>query len=444
MSRAAKVTRPLPTPGRNGLERRATPRFTCCRCLRAVIRLPVPCGAFENRPSQARSALIAQQTAELYAGIMSGTSHDGIDVALVALPGRDESPACAELVGFTFTPYEAGLRSRLRSLAENEAGVPELCAVNFELGVFFAAALSAALAAAGVSAADVVAAGCHGHTVWHVPPDSGAAGSTGAGGSTLQVGEAAVIAERTGIAVVADFRVRDVAAGGHGAPLAPYFDYLIFRSIDASRAVQNIGGMANVTGLPADPAAPPLAFDTGPGMALIDAAAEFFSGGESSFDVDGEMAARGQVLEPALSEWLADPFFAQQPPRSTGRERFGSARTRAWLEANADQRPEDLVATLTELTARSVADSYQWLDFAVDEVFVCGGGAHNGHLMTRLASLLPDARVSALDELGWPADSREAAAFALLARQHVLGIPVDVGWATGAPAARLLGKMVPA
>jgi anhydro-N-acetylmuramic acid kinase len=370
---------------------------------------------------------------------MSGTSHDGIDVALVALPGGDERPAAAELIDFTFTPYEAELRGRLRSLAENEAGVPELCAINFELGEFFAEALTKALADAGVSPGDVAAAGCHGHTVWHVPPASGAGG-----GSTLQVGEASVIAERTGIAVVADFRVRDVAAGGHGAPLAPYFDHLVFRTADAGRAIQNIGGMANVTGLPADPGVRPIAFDTGPGMALIDDAVEFLSGGEASFDADGELAAAGVVLEPAVSEWLSDPYFAQRPPRSTGRERFGTARARAWLEANAEHGSEDLVATLTEVTARSVAESYAWLDFGLDEMFVCGGGAHNGHLMSRLASLLQGLRVSPLDEIGWPADSREAAAFALLARQHVLGIPVDLGWATGAPAPRRLGKMVPA
>ncbi len=370
---------------------------------------------------------------------MSGTSHDGIDVALVALRGADERPDAAELVSFTFTPYEDGLRRRLRSLAENEAGVPELCAVNFELGAVFAEALTKALAVAGVSPGDMVAAGCHGHTVWHVPPASGAGG-----GSTLQVGEAAVIAERTGLAVVADFRVRDVAAGGHGAPLAPYFDHLLFRSAGAGRAIQNIGGIANVTGLPADPSARPMAFDTGPGMALIDAAVEILTGGEATFDAGGELAARGAVLEAAVSEWLSDPFFAQRPPRSTGRERFGSGRARAWLEANADHASEDLVATLTEVTARSVAQSYEWLEFGVDEVFVCGGGAHNRHLMARLGSLLPVTRVSVLDDLGWPVDCREAAAFALLARQHVLGIPVDLGWATGAPAPRLLGKMVPA
>jgi anhydro-N-acetylmuramic acid kinase len=374
----------------------------------------------------------------LYAGVMSGTSLDGIDVALVEFEGEAERPAASNVVGFHTEKYADDLRESLREAAEEpRVGVRELCGLNFELGRVMADVVETACGQAGVSTSDVVAVGSHGHTVWHQPPGDQP-------GATLQIGEAAVLAERLGVPVVADFRVRDVAAGGHGAPLTAYFDWLLLSSPDAARGIQNIGGMANITALPvADSAQSPIAFDTGPGVALIDAAARALTDGEREFDEDGRMAAAGQVVPAALAEWLRDPFFDTPPPRTTGRERFGSAPLLEWLERHAILAATDLMATITELTARSIADAVRWVPFQVDEVYLCGGGARNPVLRERLEKMLEPRPVRLLEALGWNGDAREAAAFALLARQHLLGIAASAPWATGASGPRVLGKLIP-
>lgn len=377
----------------------------------------------------------------LYLGLMSGTSLDGVDAALVRLGGRDERPEPAGPVHFLTVPYEEAFRQRLA--AALEAGGPEeLCRLSFALGRRFAEAASRALEGAGVGPRELEAVGSHGQTVWHAPP----AGRRP--GATLQLGEPAVVAEALGVDVVADFRVRDVAAGGHGAPLTPYFDRLLLAHPERARAVQNLGGMGNVTLLPAGEGEP-LAFDTGPGVALLDAAAEILTGGAERMDADGRHAARGTVLETPLGEWLADPFFGEEPPRSTGRERFGRPRVRTWLDRHRDERPADLLATLTELTARSVARALEAAPEPPRELYLCGGGAENPELVRRIETAVdelagPGVDVRRLEVLGWDGEAREAAAFALLARQYLLGHEVDVTWATGAAAPRLLGKRVPA
>lgn len=371
---------------------------------------------------------------------MSGTSLDGIDAALLRFEGAGVRPAAARLEAFDTVPFTPDLAERLRAAVAGEADTDELCDLNFALGEAFAEATGRALAAAD---GPVAAIGSHGQTVRHRPP------APGRRGSTLQIGEAAVIAERTGVDVIADFRVRDVAAGGHGAPLAPLFDDLLLREEGVARAIQNVGGMGNVTGLPAaageDERGPrPIAFDTGPGVALIDAAVRRLTDGARAWDEDGGLAAAGETREDLLDDWLDDPFFAEPPPRSTGRERFGARRVGEWLDSHPDLAIEDAVATLTEVTARSIADSYRWLGFPVDEVILCGGGARNPEIRRRLAARLEGIPVRTLDELGWDADAREAAAFALLARQHDLGHPVALSWATGSAGPRRLGKRVPA
>lgn len=378
----------------------------------------------------------------LFAGLMSGTSLDGVDVVLAELGGERERPAPARSVAFRTEPYEAGFRDRLERACE--AGTPdEICDLNFELGDRFAEALLRTLEEAEVEAEEVTAVGSHGQTVWHRPP-----GSTGDGsrsGATLQIGEAAVVAERTGISVVADFRVRDVAAGGHGAPLTPYFDRLLLSTDGASRLVLNLGGMANLTALPRTSSAPdPVAFDTGPGVALMDTAVRILTDGRERFDAEGRRAAAGTVDREALEAWLEDPFFRSSPPRSTGRERFGPVRLRGWLRDHDHLAPEDLLATLTELTARAVGESLTFVPFEIDEVYLCGGGARNPELVGRIRDRLSPRPVRGLEELGWSGDAREAAAFALLARQHLLGVPASVPWATGARGVRVLGKTVPA
>lgn len=384
----------------------------------------------------------------LWIGLMSGTSLDGVDAAAVRLEGDGERPEAAELVAFRTTAYGPAFRDRLER-ACRDAGPAELCALGVELGRRFARAVHDLAASAGLDLDAAAGVGSHGQTLWHAPPDPGdGAGPDARGPSgtacTLQVGEAAVVAEETGLPVISDFRVRDVAAGGQGAPLTPYFDRLLLSAPDRARAVQNLGGMGNVTVLPPPGAGrPPLAFDTGPGTALIDAAYRRLVGGDEAFDRDGETAARGSVREEALAAWLADPFFAAEPPKSTGRERFGPDRLDGWLETWGDAPPEDLLATLTELTARSVADALERTDVPVEEVVLCGGGARNRELVRRLRARVDARRVIDLAELGWDPDAREAAAFALLARQHELGIPASPPWATGADGPRVLGKRTP-
>lgn len=372
----------------------------------------------------------------LYLGVMSGTSLDGIDVALVELGGTAETPQPARLRAFESYTYDADLRERVRAVIEH--GSPAtLCELNFELGERFARAVSDALIASGVTAADVTAIGSHGQTVWHCPPVRGGRGST------LQLGEAAVIAERTSIPVVSDFRVRDVAAGGHGAPLTPYFDRLLLSGAEA-RAIVNLGGMGNLTALPGDGSdGSPVAFDTGPGVALIDGAVHHLTGGHQAFDAEGRLASSGRVLAPDVEAWLSNPFFAEPPPRSTGREVFGGAALERWLADASGAPAEDLIATLTQVTAESVRRAFEWVPFAVDTVYLCGGGARNPELVRRIATGLDPVPVRGIEALGWDGDAREAVAFALLARQHLLGIPVDLGWATGAAGARVLGKRVP-
>ncbi|WP_419942267.1 anhydro-N-acetylmuramic acid kinase [Candidatus Palauibacter sp.] len=373
----------------------------------------------------------------MWVGVMSGTSLDGIDVAIVETEGGRERPRNWRVVAFRTEPYEAATRRDIEA-AIISGSAASICSLDFELGARIGAAVLRTLASASLGPGDIEAIGSHGQTVWHEPP-------TGARrGATLQLGQAAVIAEAASCEVVSDFRVRDMAAGGEGAPLTAYTDWLLFRG-DEPRAIQNIGGIGNVTALPAASSEdPPQAYDTGPGVVLIDGAVERLTGGASRFDLDGGLARRGVVSEAALSEWLADPFFSQPPPRSTGRERFSRARLLKWLDRHAALSPEDAVATLTELTARTIADAHGWLEGRPAACYLCGGGARNPVLAARLERLLSPLPVRDLSVLGLDPDAREAVAFALLARQHVLGFPANAPWATGADGPRLLGARTPA
>lgn len=372
----------------------------------------------------------------LWVGVMSGTSLDGIDVAIVDFAGEGERPTAWELVAFGTETYERDVRDQIRrSIA---AGTAEaLCDLDFDLGARIGNAVRRALSDADISSEQIRAIGSHGQTLWHRPPSGGRLGAT------LQLGQPAVIAEIAEIPVVADFRVRDVAAGGEGAPLVPYADALLLRGAEAL-AIQNIGGMANVTVLPAlGDDADPLAFDTGPGVALLDAAIEHFTGGSKTFDRDGELAASGQIDQAALSEWLEDPYFRAPPPKSTGREYFTEARLFDWIGRHAELSPQDVAATLTELTAASIAGGYQWIETPVSACYLCGGGARNRALVARLETHLSPMPVRDLSALGADPDAREAVAFALLARQHVLGFPANAPWATGAKGPRILGAGTP-
>ncbi|HSJ24621.1 MAG TPA: anhydro-N-acetylmuramic acid kinase [Longimicrobiales bacterium] len=377
----------------------------------------------------------------LVIGLMSGTSLDGVDAALVDLDGPAEAPRW-ELRAFAERPYTPDQRQAIHEGILNGTAAA-LCRLHADLGEWFADAALRVCHDAGVEPADVAAVGSHGQTVWHEPPGGGHRGAT------LQLGCAATIAERTGIPVISDFRARDMAAGGEGAPLVPWVDHLLFSHATKRRVLQNIGGMANLTWLPPRGADEPiLAFDTGPGNALMDAAVELASGGSNTFDRDGAWAAGGAVDEELLAELLAHPFFQREPPRSTGREVFG----RLYVQQLVDRRqPADneawasLIATLTELTARSVADAVtRWvLPRGVDEMVITGGGALNPQLVQRIARRLPVPVHARPDALGVPPDAKEAVAFAVLAWAHLRGLPANVPSATGASGPRVLGSYTP-
>lgn len=389
-------------------------------------------------------AELARKDPRVVVGLISGTSADGIDAALVEIRGGGLEARLRLLAGLTH-PLPQADREELFRLFEPATGtVDRLCRFNFRLGELFAEAALAVIARGGLRPDQVDLIGSHGQTVWHVPAPAGA---------TLQIGEPAVIAERTGLPVVADFRAADVAAGGHGAPLVPYFDLVVFRHPTRARAVQNIGGIANVTYLPAGTEAAAtglraaVAFDTGPGNMLIDETVRALTGGAQAFDRDGAMAAAGRVDEAWLAVLLDDPYLRLPPPKSTGREVYGRPHA-ARLLADARRRglaPADIVATVSALTADSIVRACR--DFLVpraglDEVVLCGGGAYNAFLRRRIAAGLR-VPVRTCDEFGVDAKLKEAMAFALLASEAVAGRPTNVPAATGAAGPRMLGKWVP-
>jgi anhydro-N-acetylmuramic acid kinase len=367
----------------------------------------------------------------LVIGLLSGTSADGTDAALCEIFGAGETTRMS-LRGFVTTPFARPLRERIFALAD--ATAVELCDVDVLLGEAFAEAARAVADAAGVSLTDVHLIGSHGQTAVHHPRSAGNLGAT------LQIGEAAVIAERTGLPVVSDFRVRDVAAGGEGAPLVPLVDYLLFRKPGCRRALQNIGGIANVT-LVGDTLDSVIAFDNGPGNMALDAVARAASGGREPFDQDGARAARGHADSALLAELHRHPYLARRVPKTTGRELFGKDFTYPLL-ARYDRRLDDLLATLTRFTAEAIARSYrELLPMPPDEVFVSGGGAFNTTLLSHLTELLAPIPVATTAALGLDPKAKEAIAFAVLANEMLFGHAGNVPAATGAAGPRMLGKI---
>ena len=373
-------------------------------------------------------------------GLMSGTSADGTDAAVVDIQGAPPRLQW-KLLAHIHQPHPHALREEIFACFRPETGrVDRLCALNFALGRAFGSAALAAIEAAGLVPAQVGLIGSHGQTLWHTPagPDS----------STLQLGEPAVIAEMTGLPVISNFRVRDMAAGGQGAPLVGYVDALLLRADETVRAALNIGGIANVTYLP------PLscvnetafAFDTGPGNMLIDAAVAHITGGAQTYDRDGALAAQGMVEESLLRELMNEPYFAQHPPKTTGRERFGmQLGEQIWQRAaEIGVNRADLVATLTEFTVQSIAQAFRdFLPNMPEELIVSGGGARNPVLMARLAASLPECRVMTSDTLGIGAEVKEALAFAVLAYESWHKRPGNLPEATGASRPVILGNLTP-
>ncbi|MGQ9888218.1 MAG: anhydro-N-acetylmuramic acid kinase [Aggregatilineales bacterium] len=378
----------------------------------------------------------------LVVGLISGTSADGVDAALCELSGAPPQFA-VRLVRSLTNPYAPVLRERvLAAFNPQTSRVDALCQLNFDLGEAFADAALAVIAAAGINPADVDLIGSHGQTVWHMVQPNGRATAT------LQLGEPALIAERTGITTVSGFRARDIAAGGQGAPLASYLDWALLRHPNRWRAAQNIGGIGNVTFLPplSDSHSAPLAFDTGPGNALLDSAISLLTDGAQTYDRDGALAAAGQVNAPWLDQLLTNPYYAMQPPKSTGRELFSAAMA-AELVAEGRARgltPADVLATLTALTAATIADAYaRFAPAPIAEVVVSGGGRSNPVLMARLRECLPNTAVLTLEELGLSGDHKEALVFALLAYETWHNRPSAHPALTGARHASVLGHITP-
>jgi anhydro-N-acetylmuramic acid kinase len=364
----------------------------------------------------------------LAVGLMSGTSLDGMDAALVRLQG----PTQANLLGFVTRPYGPEQRAQIRSALDG-APASTLARLHVKLAEWAADAVQSVLVSTGIPASDLSLIAFPGQTIWHEPPIV-----------SWQLGEPAILAERFGVRVVSGFRARDVAAGGQGAPLVPMADVLLFASADAPRILLNLGGMANLTYVErraVDDGV--LAFDTGPGVAVIDATARLVDG-TASYDRDGRIAARGKVDQEVLAELLADPFFAAPPPKSTGRERFGDD----YAAALYRRRPgPHAVATAVELTAQTVAAAIgRWTPAGV-EVVASGGGCHHPGLMSALAQNLElqgKHPLRRFDELFFAGDAKEAVAFALLGYLTLHGQPGNVPAATGAGGPRVLGMVTPA
>ena len=380
-------------------------------------------------------------------GLMSGTSADGIDAALLEIgPGKALSKI--RLMQFLVWPFPAQLRERILRVADAGSGATsEICRVNVLLGELFAKAAISVARSARVPLRDVALIGSHGQTIAHLPDPKAEYGVSIR--STLQIGEPSVIAERTGVTTVADFRPRDLAAGGEGAPLTPYLHALLFRHPRRDRSVLNLGGIANLTFLPKGCGLRGvLAFDTGPGNVLIDALVARLTGGTMGVDLDGRIAASGEV-DPRLLRWLmVHPYFRRKPPKSTGREEFGPTLIDALLRRAATRgiTEEDLVATVTAFTAQSVALHVRRdlpHNTASVELITCGGGANNPILITRLQEALPECRLLSADEAGFPGRAIEASAFALLAYLTAHGLPGNLPRITGATHSAILGKIVP-
>ncbi|WP_227378660.1 anhydro-N-acetylmuramic acid kinase [Haladaptatus halobius] len=381
-------------------------------------------------------------------GLMSGTSLDGVDAACCRIRRDGTGPRGydASVESFVTRPYDLALRDRIAAVCGDEGTVADACNLNIALGAVFADAATAAAASADVSLADVDAIGSHGQTIRHHPEPRSLPVGDDRLRSTLQIGDGSVIAERTDVETIADFRTADVAAGGHGAPLVPFADLALLADDEAFRVAQNVGGIANCTALPPDPSREDVtAFDTGPGNMVVDGVVERLTDGERTYDRDGRLGRAGTVCDAVLAESLNDDYFRTEPPKSTGREQFGREYAAAFVAACRDRNlsDEDVVATATALTARSIADAYRrFLPRAPDEVVVSGGGAFNPTLVGMLDAEV-DAPVRTIDEYGVGADAKEAVAFALLAAAALDGVPNNVPNATGASRPVVMGKRCP-
>ncbi len=375
-------------------------------------------------------------------GLMSGTSADGVDVAICDICGEPGSMTAELLHGATYE-YEPAMRQRILACCDPaESRVDQIAALHVDLAEVFAQRTLETIEQAGMAPGDIDLIGSHGQTLWHNVLPSGQVNVS------LQIVEPAVIAERSGITTISNFRASDIAAGGQGAPLTSYVDWLLLRHPSHWRAIQNIGGMGNVTFLPplADDTSQPIAFDTGPGNALLDIAVAHITDGVQNFDRDGRLAGQGRVNEEWLEELLGHPYYARDYPKTTGRETFGTAAALG-LVAEAQGRgitSSEVIATLTALTATNIADAYQrFAPAPIHEVILGGGGRHNPVMVGLLRQLLAPAAVMTHEDIGMDSDFKEALVFAVLAFETWHGRPASLPAMTGARHASILGQITP-
>jgi anhydro-N-acetylmuramic acid kinase len=381
----------------------------------------------------------------LVLGMMSGTSADGIDVALARISGAPPK-LHAKLLGHTSAKFAPALRKEILRVAEQQPiSAGELSQLHFRLGEVFAAAALSACREFHVSPKRIALIGSHGQTIFHQGRPAPYLGARTA--STLQIGDGSVIAARTGITTVGDFRPADIALGGQGAPLVPYADYLLYRHAKLGRVSLNLGGIANITVIPAS--AKPrqvIAFDTGPANMLIDALVSHFTRGRQRFDANARLASDGRSLPALIDELLRDPYLKLAPPKSTGREYYGRAYVKKILALGRRHRakPNDLIRAATIFTALSVVDALNRFVLhrtKIHQLIVSGGGAHNPLILAQLAAALPNIEILPSSRLGIPEDAKEAFAFALLAYESFHQRPANLPSATGARGPAILGKI---
>lgn len=384
-----------------------------------------------------RIAELSRKTKMRVAGLMSGTSADGIDVAIIDIDKNK-----VKVLAFDTFAYSAELR---KSVLQQSLSVADVCHLNFVLGEVFAESLIKLCKKSEISPGSIDLVGSHGQTIYHNP--KGRRFGNKIVRSTLQTGEPSVIAQRTGITTVADFRPRDMSAGGQGAPLVPFADYFLFRDKKKSRAIQNIGGIANVTYLPANcQPADIIAFDTGPGNMVIDGLISILSKGKQNYDKGGKLAGKGTVDKAILNDMLKHPFFKKHPPKSTGREEFGQQYCEELYRRVSKKHisNENIIATVTTFTAVSIAQAYRrFLPQMPDEIVLAGGGAHNATLVKMLRQELDGCKIMFSDDFGINCDAREAISFAILAFATIRGMPNNIPAATGARQPVVLGKIIP-
>ena len=383
-------------------------------------------------------------------GLMSGTSVDGIDVAVVEITGYGLETT-VNLIAFETFPFPPDVPQRILALCQPDTSrVDDICEMNFYIGHLFAEAAKHILEKNGISASDIDLIGSHGQTIHHLPrdPSTDCSARNIKKPSTLQIGEPAVIAHDTGIPTIADFRVADMAAGGQGAPLVSYPDYLLFRDTVKTVGLLNIGGIANLTVLPANGSFDSVsAADTGPGNMCIDAVISEITDGKERYDKAGQRAAQGTPYQSLIDEWLKHPFFRLPPPKTTGREMFGQTFATECLTACREHSlsDNDSIATLTELTVQTVAfyiSQFVSEQNPIDILYVSGGGVHNQTIMRRLSEVLGNTTVEPVDNSGTSADAKEAIAFAILANESLHGQAGNLPSATGASVRKVLGKFV--